>query len=133
MEIPRYIAAVRYLDRYSPDGFLRAGGMAAIEQEAADQAIRDEREAWLPILERWLKEAVTNNEHPLMCAILESQIRRLRRLLHLPPARTDTGAGAALSPAPEADRSSRGYGALMSEEQPAITPSSSAACLPISA
>ena len=87
MEIPRYITAVRYLDRYSPDGFLRAGGMAAIEQEAADQAIRDEREAWLPILERWLKEAMTNNEHPLMCAILESQIRRLRRLLHLPPYR----------------------------------------------
>jgi hypothetical protein len=69
--------------RYSPRGFFETGGLAAVEREAAQDAITGEREHWLLRLEQW---PATAPEDDLMLLIrLESEIRRLRRKLRLPP------------------------------------------------
>jgi hypothetical protein len=39
--------------RITFDGFFNAGGMASVEREAAERAITEERQSWLPILEAW--------------------------------------------------------------------------------
>ena len=53
---PESVTITLSIDVYSPIGFLKFGMMAAIEREAARDAIKAEREAWLPILERWAVE-----------------------------------------------------------------------------
>jgi hypothetical protein len=67
--------------------FIRSGGMAAREREAAARAIAEERESWLAILEGYaatLPDDVPRDEL-LMRVILDGEIRRLRKLLRLPP------------------------------------------------
>jgi hypothetical protein len=74
-------------ERYSPGGFIRAGGMAAVEQEVAAEAIRGARESWLPILESFIAEHVEEGDW-IVCAVLNGEIRRLRRLLGQPAPRS---------------------------------------------
>ena len=74
------------LARYSPRGFIESGGMSAIEREAAQEAVKREREHWLPILEAWLADALRDGATELLlCVVLDDEIRRLRRTLGLPP------------------------------------------------
>ena len=64
-----------------PHEFL-AGGMSKIEwlagQRARDEAIRNEREFWLPRLESWREE---HRDDPRLRAALDQEINRLRRTL----------------------------------------------------
>jgi hypothetical protein len=65
--------------------------MAGIEREvarlAADEAVREARESWLPILEQWLPTVEINDGDDLMfVCIMRSDIPRLRRALGLGPA-----------------------------------------------
>jgi hypothetical protein len=71
------------LERYSPHGFIQTGGMMAVEQEAAAEAIRDARESWLPTLESFVAEHVEEGDL-ITRFILDEEIRRLRRLLGQP-------------------------------------------------
>jgi hypothetical protein len=64
--------------------FFNNGGMAAVERAAACRAIADERASWLPILEAWAA-ALGDDDDVLMVIWLDGEIRRARRLLHLPP------------------------------------------------
>jgi len=61
--------------------FWRQGAMRAIESAAVRRALAEERRRWLPILEAWAARDVDGvDEH------VHAEIRRLRRLLGLPPA-----------------------------------------------
>jgi hypothetical protein len=74
-----------FLARYSR-GFFESGGMSAIEREAAQEAVKREREHWLPVLEAWLADAPRDGAMDvILCVVLDGEIRRLRRMLGLPP------------------------------------------------
>jgi hypothetical protein len=65
--------------------FVATGGMTRRERDAAERAISEERRFWLPVLEAWataLREEGAPD--PLMSAMLDGEIRRLRRLLCVP-------------------------------------------------
>jgi hypothetical protein len=65
--------------------FFAQGGMAAIERDAAARAIAEERTYWLHVLEGALP-ALRDDDTDLMAKIqVEAEIRRLRKLLSLPP------------------------------------------------
>lgn len=75
-------------DKFNPTGpyeFIR-GGMTKIEYiaaaRAADEAVRIEREHWLPILESWLE--VYAEDRPV-AAIIRAEVKRLRRCLGIKP------------------------------------------------
>jgi hypothetical protein len=61
----------------------------AVGAKAAEEAIRFERELWLPRLERWLNQlreddlGLEENWHGFVCDYLEKEIKRLRRCLGL--------------------------------------------------
>jgi hypothetical protein len=57
--------------------FFHAGGMSAIEREAAQRAIKDERRLWLPMLEAWRVRLPADDL--MMIVWLEAQIRRARK------------------------------------------------------
>jgi hypothetical protein len=59
--------------------FLRAGGMRAIEEEAAATAVADARERWLPTLRDWHAKA-----KGAVRSLLAGEITRLRRTLGRP-------------------------------------------------
>ena len=80
------------LERYSLHGFIAGRGMRSIEREAAEEAIADARELWLPILEEWVAE-LTDAGDILLHVVLEYELRRLRRLLKLPPVRSPEQVG----------------------------------------
>jgi hypothetical protein len=61
--------------------FWRQGAMRGIENAAARQAIAKERQRWLPIL-----EACAKRNEDGVDEYVHAEIRRLRRLLGLPPA-----------------------------------------------
>jgi hypothetical protein len=61
--------------------FWRQGAMRGIESAAARQAIAKERQRWLPIL-----EACAKRNEDGVDEYVHAEIRRLRRLLGLPPA-----------------------------------------------
>jgi hypothetical protein len=63
--------------------FMRTGGMLAREREAAARAIAEERRSWLGILEGYA--ALPLDLTMTTRIILEGEIRRLRKLLRLPP------------------------------------------------
>jgi hypothetical protein len=68
----------------------RRQGMRKLEyiagQRGRDEAIRFERESWLPTLERWLEEARQEEDEKardILTTSLEAEIKRLRRCLGL--------------------------------------------------
>jgi hypothetical protein len=61
-----------------------AGGVEAFARAAAERARAEERASWLPMLEAWAA-GLTGEDDPLAWAYLDGEIRRLRRLLRLPP------------------------------------------------
>lgn len=66
------------------DEFIAGGGMQGIERAAAERAVAGERETWLRILQAWA--ALLNGEDDLLVQVqLAAEIRRLQRLLGLPP------------------------------------------------
>lgn len=72
------------------EAFLVGGCMSQLEYiagaRAADEAIRNEREYWLPQLEAWLAEA--NSDDPyysFLSAGLRTEIKRLRKALGIRP------------------------------------------------
>jgi hypothetical protein len=66
--------------------FWRQGAMRGIESAAARQAIVEERQRWLPILETRVERDEDGVDE-----YVHAEIRRLRRLLGLPP--TDPSPG----------------------------------------
>jgi hypothetical protein len=75
---------------YGPNAYYDYCGMAGIEREvarlAADEAVREARESWLPILEQWFPTIEINDEGDLMfVCIMRSDIRRLRSKLGVGP------------------------------------------------
>jgi hypothetical protein len=73
---------------FSFSDFVATGGMAQRERDAAERAIAQERAFWLPILEAACAAVLpAETEDDLLThVILAGEIRRLRKLLHLPPA-----------------------------------------------
>jgi hypothetical protein len=64
------------------DELITAGGVPALEQQAATQAIEETRRFWLPILE----ELASQPDHGALIRLyLAGEVRRLRRALKLPP------------------------------------------------
>jgi hypothetical protein len=65
--------------------FVRQGGIAHIEAEAAAEAaqaaIKAERRRWLPVLQGWLK---AGGLAPDVAAAIAADVKRLRRRLGLP-------------------------------------------------
>jgi hypothetical protein len=71
--------------RITFDRFFNAGGMGSVEREAAERAITKERLSWLPILEAWAAALDADKDDLFAIIYLDSEIRRLRRTLGLPP------------------------------------------------
>jgi hypothetical protein len=72
---------MRYNGRVkTPYQFLRGGGMQQVEYLAARQAIAQEREYWLPILQLWYDD-MTDADDLEERQALYRQVRRLRQLL----------------------------------------------------
>jgi hypothetical protein len=67
------------------DAFVRAGGMLGRERRAAADAIREEQEYWLPILEAIVAKLVIDDDGDsdslFMASYLGGEIKRLRRVL----------------------------------------------------
>jgi hypothetical protein len=57
-------------------------GMAGLERRAAEEAIKREREGWLPMLEKFAAHDDLDWRHRVL---VESEVRRLRRLLGIKP------------------------------------------------
>jgi len=71
--------------------FLDQGLMGGVERRAADQAIAEARREWLPILEAW-RASLGDDADLTVVLCLEGEIRRLRKLLRLPPPVSPTAA-----------------------------------------
>jgi hypothetical protein len=69
------------------DKFFEQGGVEGFARAAALRAIAEERATWLPDVEAWL--ATLGDDDDLMVRVyLDAEIRRVRKLLHLPPIRS---------------------------------------------
>ena len=78
---------MRYIGRmltFSFNEFIASGGMQAKEHAAAERAITEEREFWLPILEA-AADTLTDEDDVQLHVLAAAEIRRLRRLPRLPP------------------------------------------------
>jgi hypothetical protein len=64
------------------DQLITAGGVPALERQAATQAIEETRRFWLPVLETL---AAGPDHNALVRMYLAGEVRRLRRALKLPP------------------------------------------------
>jgi len=66
---------------------IRAGGVETFARRAAERAAAEERASWLPMLEAWAAQ-LTAEDDLFLHGYLATEIRRLRRLLRLPPIRS---------------------------------------------
>ena len=60
-------------------------GMVAIEREAAERAIRETREEWLTLFEECRAGLDADSVGLVALALIDAEIRRLRRLLGIKP------------------------------------------------
>lgn len=78
---------------FDTEDFMRTGNIRAYERRAAQRAIGEEREIWLPRLESYRAELpMVTTADVLWAAFVDAEIRRLRRLLGVPvpPSAGDT-------------------------------------------